>query len=127
MGFKARPGENGGFGPVYGELLRLLEKHTVSLNRQETDDSVTFTGPVMKRWNKELWFGGVRMGKNYVSFHLMPVYMYPDLLDGVSEILLKRMQGKSCFNFRQIDPNLFQELDALTATCVQRLELEGIL
>ncbi|MEX1030685.1 MAG: hypothetical protein WDZ91_11670 [Paenibacillaceae bacterium] len=44
---------------------------------------------------------------------LMPVYAYPQLLAGISEPLKKRMQGKSCFNFKQED-DLFRELTVLT-------------
>jgi hypothetical protein len=31
------------------------------------------------RYQKELFFGGVQIKKNYVSYHLMPVYMEPAL------------------------------------------------
>ena len=64
---------------------------------------------------KAVCFGAVRLGKNYVSYYLMPVYMTPDLQKRISPELRKRMQGKSCFNFTQIDPVLFRELAALTA------------
>jgi hypothetical protein len=52
--------------------------------------------------------------KRYVSYHLMPVYVNPALLDGLSPALKARMQGKSCFNFTKVDPALFEELAALT-------------
>ena len=45
------------------------------------------------------WFAGTRLGKRYVSYYLMPVYVEPSLLDGISPELRRRMQGKSCFNF----------------------------
>jgi len=61
-----------------------------------------------------IWFGGVAIKKNYVSFHLIPVYAAPALLKGLSPSLLKRMQGKSCFNFAAIDPAHVEELAALT-------------
>ena len=60
------------------------------------------------------YFGSVKIGKRYVSFHLMPVYMIPGLLDDVSPQLRARMQGKSCFNFTRVDELLFDELAALT-------------
>ena len=62
-----------------------------------------------------LFFGAVRTGKRYVSFHLMPVYVHADLLLGISPELRKRMQGKSCFNFTRPDDALFAELETLTA------------
>jgi len=64
---------------------------------------------------KDLWLGSVEIKKNYVSFHYMPVYAAPQLLEGLSEGLKKRMQGKSCFNFKKIDETLFEELAALVA------------
>jgi len=54
------------------------------------------------------------LGKNYVSFHLMSVYASPELLGKTSPELKKRMQGKSCFNFKQVDKKLFSELKTLT-------------
>ncbi len=61
-----------------------------------------------------LWFGGVQIKKNYVSFHLMPVYGNPELLEDISPELRKRMQGKACFNFKKVDAALFAELSELT-------------
>jgi len=62
------------------------------------------------------WFAAIRMGKNYVSYHLMPVYMNPALQKHISPELKKRMQGKACFNFSEVDPALFRQLTELTAT-----------
>lgn len=70
-------------------------------------------------------FGGVQIGKRYVSVHLMPVYVHPDLLDGMSPALRRRMQGKSCFNFRQVDPDLHAELAALVRRCAVRFASDG--
>jgi hypothetical protein len=59
-------------------------------------------------------FGGVEIKKNYVSYHLMPVYAHPELLEQVSPALKKRMQGKSCFNFTKVDAETLKELGDLT-------------
>jgi hypothetical protein len=61
-----------------------------------------------------VWFGAVQVKKNYVSYHLMALYAHPALRDEVSAGLAKRMQGKTCFNFKQPEPELFEELRALT-------------
>jgi hypothetical protein len=61
-----------------------------------------------------IWFGGVEIKKNYVSFHLIPVYAHPALVESLSPTLRKRMQGKSCFNFTEIDAAHVKELTALT-------------
>ena len=70
-------------------------------------------------------FGGVEIKKNYVSAHVMPVYAHPELLDGVSPELRKRMQGKSCFNFRTLDQALLAELGALIDRGADRFAADG--
>ena len=93
-------------------LLKPYERHfTVIVDKPDayylsTKTSKTVSGAV-------IWFGGVQIKKNYVSFHLMPVYANPALLKGMSPSLLKRMQGKSCFNFTAIEPAHVKELTAL--------------
>ena len=64
---------------------------------------------------KTLWFGAVRLGKRYVAYHLMPIYVDATLSASVGEALSTRRQGKSCFNFRAVDEALFAELADLTA------------
>jgi len=76
---------------------------------------------------QKLFFAGVRKGKSYVSFYLMPVYMFPELLDGVSPTLSKRMQGKSCFNFKTADPAMLKELAKLTKASFARYKKEKLL
>ena len=60
------------------------------------------------------WFAGTRLGKRYVSYYLMPIYVRPALLDGISPELRRRMQGKSCFNLTKVDETLLAEIEALT-------------
>jgi hypothetical protein len=71
--------------------------------------------PTMKdRVGRPLYVAGVKTGKNYVSYHLMPVYVRPELLKTLSPRLTKRMQGKSCFNFTTVDADEAKELSAVT-------------
>ena len=74
---------------------------------------------------KPLFFGATRAGRAYTSFYLMPVYTNPELLGGISPELRKRMQGKSCFNFKTKEPALFAELEALTGRCFERWKASG--
>jgi hypothetical protein len=60
------------------------------------------------------WFAGVLPNKNYISFYMLPIYTWPQLLDGISPALRKRKQGASCFNFSAADDDVFAELAALT-------------
>jgi hypothetical protein len=66
------------------------------------------------RIGRPLYIAGVKTGKNYVSYHVMPVYMKPALLKSVPSTLKKRMQGKACFNFTTVDRDQLKELAAVT-------------
>src|SRR2546423_7779862 len=81
------------------------------------------TRHVLKK-NYPLVFGAVRLGKNYVSYHLMSVYAVPDDAKTISPELKKRMQGKACFNFKEVDEKLFKELAQLTKTGAKRFSDE---
>jgi hypothetical protein len=70
--------------------------------------------------NPTTWFAGVRRGKRYVSYYLMPIYVDPSLADGISPALARRRQGKSCFNFTAVDEALFAELEDLTRASWER-------
>jgi hypothetical protein len=63
--------------------------------------------------------------KSYVAFHLFPVYVFPDLLQGMSPELKRRMQGKTCWNFKKADEPLFAELALLVASSIKRFETMG--
>jgi len=101
--------------PVFQELRAIMAPYAPQLEcTVDRDDELSLdTQHVMKN-GKPLWFGGVQVRKRYVSYHLMPVYVNPGLLEGISSALRKRMQGKSCFNFTAVEPALFDELAALT-------------
>lgn len=61
----------------------------------------------------------VQIGKSYVSLHLMPIYMAPKLIAAMSPGLKKRMQGKTCFNFKAPpDTETLVELTALVEASI---------
>jgi hypothetical protein len=103
-------------GPYEGQLVVV----------HDTPDHYYLDAPVLGPNKKPLFFGAVSIKKNYVSYYLMPVYIYPDLLNEVSGDLKKRMQGKSCFNFKHVDETLLDELSSLTAQAFERFEREGL-
>ncbi len=113
---------------VFHVLKGILEPCADRLNveRDEPDDFYLDAG-VHPRTGKPTFFGAAQIKKNYVSFHLMPVYIYPELLDGISQELRRRMQGKSCFNFHTADRALFEELAALTARGFERYRADGLI
>jgi hypothetical protein len=100
---------------VYKKLKSILRPYAKKLTvKSDTPEGYSLDGPYSEKWEKELFFGAVQIKKNYVSFYLMPVYMFPDLLKNISPELKKHMQGKSCFNFKKFEPVLFDELTQLT-------------
>jgi len=77
--------------------------------------------PLPQQKGQPLFFGAVRRGKVYVSFHLMPLYMCPKLTSGIFPALKKRMQGKTCFNFKtEPEPELLSELARLTEAALSQ-------
>ncbi len=86
------------FADVFTRLRALMEPYAPDLGTAvDRDDEVSLNSGHVQANDTPLWFGGVQVKKRYVSYHLMPVYVNPALLDDVSPELKKRMQGKSCF------------------------------
>lgn len=120
---------------VFGSLRKILEKHRGEWSvREDTDACYSLAGTpgpaAVEAWGGKLKkpimpIAWVEVGKAYVSYHLMPVYGNPRLLDGASKELKARMQGKSCFNFKSVDEALFRELDELTARSIAGFKKAG--
>ena len=84
--------------------------------------------PFRQHKGQPMWFGAVKIGKAYVSYHLMPLYMNPTLTKSLSPALKKRMQGKSCFNFTTApDETLLADLGKLTEAAVDQWARQGYL
>lgn len=100
---------------LFARLRTILLPYEARLDRSEDSDTrLSLETRHVQKSGKPLWFGGVEIRKNYVSYHLMPVYVNPELIKDISPELRKRMQGKSCFNFSRQDEPLFEELARLT-------------
>jgi len=109
------------FDATFLALKKVLKpyEHRLVVQADNENNYCLITKHIMK--NKQpLWFAGVRKGKAYVSYHLIPIYACPELAKGMSPELKKRMQGKTCFNFKKVDDKLFKELGQLTKTALQR-------
>jgi hypothetical protein len=119
--------------PVFEELRRRMSVHedvfrrsvnisdanrpgSRKVDQPAPDTSYLLLGVPSEKYPDGLMFGGVQIGKRYVSYHLMCVYLAPDLIEKMSPPLRQRMQGKSCFNFTKVDDELFDELSAITAS-----------
>ena len=100
---------------VFERLKRILQKYEPAMQVQsDGQGNYYLNSPLRDKKGREVFFGAAAVKKNYVSYYLMPVYMFPELLEGISPGLKKRMQGKSCFNFKTVEDEALQELEALT-------------
>jgi hypothetical protein len=109
------------FAAVFAVLKPVLAKYAKRLS-VKADTPIEYTllsksaSPFHQHKGEPLYFGSLRLGKAYVSFHLLPLYMCPELAKSISPALKKRMQGKACFNFKtDPDRELVADLKRLTA------------
>lgn len=103
------------FPAIFERLRDMLKPYEAQMDATaNTTDSYSLDTRKPGPNKKPMFFGSAAIKKNYVSYYLMPVYVHPELLEGVSERLRKRMQGKSCFNFRSMDEEVLAELRELT-------------
>jgi hypothetical protein len=103
------------FKEAFQRLREILVPYAAKLNVvADTDTNYYLETHYVMENKRRLFFAAVRLGKAYVSFHLMPVYASPEIINGLSPELRKHMQGKSCFNFKTVDEKLFKELEKLT-------------
>jgi len=114
------------FAAVFAALKPVLAKYA---NRMavKADTSTEYAlvtksaSPFPQHKGQPMDFGSVRLGKAYVSFHLMPIYMSPPLMKIIPPALKKRMQGKTCFNFKtEPEPELIAGLTRLTEAAFKR-------
>jgi len=120
---KTRPNATSGadFAITFAALKKVLaafsERFRVTANEPHKYYLVTQS----KSWKgSPMFFGAIMVGKAYVSYHLMPLYTHPELIKTLSPELKKRMQGKSCFNFRAPDGALFAELGTVTQAGLEK-------
>src|SRR6185295_2856573 len=105
-----------GFADTFAALRAILEPHakTMKVIVDEPGHYQLASPTMTDRIGRPLFCASVQVNKNYVSYHLMPVYIDEALRDGLSPALRKRMQGKSCFNFTTVEPAVLKELAAVT-------------
>src|SRR5258707_8101315 len=100
--------------PVFGKYEKRL-----SVKADTPIEYIVLTkspSPFPQHKGQPLYFGSVRLGKAYVSFHLLALYMCPEMQKIVTPALKKRKQGMACFNFKtQPEPELLADLKKLTA------------
>ena len=104
------------FDPVFAALREIMLKHAGGLvvARDAPGDLVVRT-PQLDVKGQPGWFGTVTIKKSYVAYHLTALYERQALAEDLPSALARRRQGKTCFNFKVVEPAVLEELDALTA------------
>ncbi len=112
---------NDNFTAIFERLKRILKRYEKkSVIEKDTETDYYLNTKKLDKKKKPIFFAATSINKISVSFYLMPIYCFPDLLDGMSPELRKHLHGKSCFRFTKIEPALFKELAALTKRSVER-------
>lgn len=111
---------------ILGQLKKLLKPYVKKLHVKSDGERGIYvqTNKTDIKGNRE-FFAGAEIKKNYVSFYLMPIYCFPELAGDISPELRKRMQGKSCFNFKTPDAALFEELGGHVKSGFEKYKAEG--
>jgi hypothetical protein len=116
------------FADVFADLKKILQTYAKLLVVQKDDEkSYCLDSSVIGKNKKPVSFAFAVVQKNYVSFHLMPVYGCQDMVEEMSPELRAHMQGKACFNFKTREPALFKELARLTKAGFERFKKIGFI
>ena len=80
------------FQNTYDHLKSILKKFEKNLRvKVDSDDNYYLNAGYDEKRKADIYFGAIQIKKNYVSYHLMPVYINPTLLKDISPELKKRM------------------------------------
>ena len=122
---------------TFSALVQVLKSEMGSLTVKSDKPTYfcieAYTGPsTLRAWKGKMrsatipvaW---VKSSKTYVSYHLMGLYMNPAMGKRIPKELKARMQGKTCFNFRSIDPELFAQLGELTRESIEAFRKGGFI
>jgi hypothetical protein len=110
-------------GPVEERLRAIVDPYRDRLVVGSVYHLETLTRPNAKAHD---FFAFVKPGTSFVSLYLKPVYTWPDLLDDISPVLRKRLQGsRTAFSFAVVDEALLAELEGLVERAFRRYRKAG--
>jgi hypothetical protein len=97
---------------VEARLRAILDPYAALL------ETATIYGiPTLRRpgANAHDWFAFVKPASRHIGFYLLPMHTHPELRDGLSPGLAKRLTGKATFTFATVDEELCSELEVVVA------------
>lgn len=113
---------------VFRELKSIMASYSALMDCTEnSSDSYNLFTRHIQGNGKALYFGGIKINKNFVSYHLMPIYVFPELTLSMDPELKKHLKGKSCFNFKILKASELMQLKTLTELCFNKYKSEGYL
>jgi len=102
-----------------GDLVALEARLQAILDpyRDRLETATIYNIPTLRKHgaNAHNWFAFVKPAAKHVGFYLLPVHQHPELREGLSPALAKRLTGASAFTFRALDEALATELEGLVA------------
>jgi hypothetical protein len=109
-------------GVLQARLERILDPY-----RSQLELAAIYGIPTLRRPGAKghEWFGFVKPAARHVGFYLLPVHTWPDLRDGLSPELTRRLTGKATFTFRTLNEPLLAELEGLVARAFERYMKAG--
>ena len=97
-------------------------EHVLDPYRGRLEPATIYNMPTLRRPGAKAheWFAFVKPASKHVSFFLMPIVTWPDLLDGCSDALRRRHKATSTFTFTTLDEGLIGELEDLVSRAFER-------
>lgn len=74
---------------------------------------------------QKTYIAGVIQQKNYVSFYFSPIYSHPVEFQEINPNLKKYLKGKSCFNLKNINPELLEEIEDILTQGINKYKELG--
>src|SRR5262249_24648909 len=105
---------------VFDELKAILVSYAAGLEertggvRNKRDCQLYTRKPVVVDGHKrdEMYFAGLIQQKDSVGFYFFPVYSCDDVKAKLPPELLEYLDGKACFHFRRLTPDLKKDIQA---------------
>ncbi len=101
---------------IFEQIKMILQKYRPPLASKVDDDHhfdlwTTKETLIQGRKFPEVYFAAVMLNKSYVSLHYMPIYAEPESIKNLKPELLSKLHGKSCFNFKNLDSVLLEQIE----------------
>ena len=98
---------------IFKEIKELLKEYEGRLEvRSDTNEVYHLYGTkevqVGKKLHEGMYFASVMIKKGFVGFYFFPIYTHPAEFENLDEPLMNCMKGKSCFNIKKNDTDIYK-------------------